>query len=459
MITNTGKNILAKYLIGQAPAYASYIAIGCGPKPLVEISLDVANKALASNVATLTTSQEHGFEVGEVIIVSGVDSTFNGTYTIASVPTSTTLTYSLTASDVASTPVSPVGNVVIDYSNKETLDFEMFRVPIISRGYVTENNVPQVVFTAELPTEERYEITEVGIYSAGSNPAAAGFDSRTIYNFTQTENWQHHKAAGATAIPLALGQLDADGTQNEIPDTFNGQSLEVFQTNSDNLIFTYGDRIERYERPRFFNNVISMQGDTATLTEDVDGFLEIGAGSTHIHLTGVNVDLDKNAPTDKLKLAFSVLNKTGATAAVPAVDVPDNVKIMVEFASTDVSGSGEYARFEVNLDNGTGSGQHDFANNRYVVVEKELQELRRSIGFTWNIVDVVLIYVCVEDGGVPSPDFYVALDSLRLDNITTSNPLYGLTGYTAIKNSDALPVVKSANSTNFVEFRFAVGVS
>lgn len=34
MITNTGKNILAKYLVGQAPAYASYIAIGCGAKPL-----------------------------------------------------------------------------------------------------------------------------------------------------------------------------------------------------------------------------------------------------------------------------------------------------------------------------------------------------------------------------------------------------------------------------------------
>ena len=34
MITNTGKNILAKYLLGQAPAYASYIALGCGAKPL-----------------------------------------------------------------------------------------------------------------------------------------------------------------------------------------------------------------------------------------------------------------------------------------------------------------------------------------------------------------------------------------------------------------------------------------
>jgi hypothetical protein len=46
MITNTGKNILAKYLLGQASAYASYIAIGCGSKPLNSDAIlgDYSNK-------------------------------------------------------------------------------------------------------------------------------------------------------------------------------------------------------------------------------------------------------------------------------------------------------------------------------------------------------------------------------------------------------------------------------
>ena len=35
MITNSGKNILAKYLVGQTTSYASHIAIGCGTKPVV----------------------------------------------------------------------------------------------------------------------------------------------------------------------------------------------------------------------------------------------------------------------------------------------------------------------------------------------------------------------------------------------------------------------------------------
>jgi hypothetical protein len=66
------------------------------------ITASVSNKALTSNVATLTTSSAHGFAVGMEITVSGVDSTFNGTYTISTVPTTTTFTYAKTASNVAS---------------------------------------------------------------------------------------------------------------------------------------------------------------------------------------------------------------------------------------------------------------------------------------------------------------------------------------------------------------------
>ncbi len=68
------------------------------------ITATVSNKALTSNVATLTTSAAHGLAVGMEIDVTGVDATFNGTYTIASVPTTTTFTYAKTASNVTSTP-------------------------------------------------------------------------------------------------------------------------------------------------------------------------------------------------------------------------------------------------------------------------------------------------------------------------------------------------------------------
>jgi len=69
----------------------------------------VNNKALASNVATLTTAAAHNFLVGDRITVAGVDATFNGTYALTAVPTSTTFSYAKTASNVTSAAVSPTG--------------------------------------------------------------------------------------------------------------------------------------------------------------------------------------------------------------------------------------------------------------------------------------------------------------------------------------------------------------
>jgi len=67
----------------------------------ITTTVSVTNKALTSNVATLTTSVAHGLGVGQVITVSGVDATFNGTFTLTAV-TSDTLSYAKTASNVAS---------------------------------------------------------------------------------------------------------------------------------------------------------------------------------------------------------------------------------------------------------------------------------------------------------------------------------------------------------------------
>lgn len=63
----------------------------------------VTNKALTSNVATLTTATAHNYSVGMQAIVTGVDATFNGEYRITSVPTTTTFTYAKTAANVPST--------------------------------------------------------------------------------------------------------------------------------------------------------------------------------------------------------------------------------------------------------------------------------------------------------------------------------------------------------------------
>ena len=446
MITNTGKNIIAKYLLGQAPSFASYIAIGGGSKPLLS--------------------------------------------------------------------TDPYG----DYSSYKNLDFEMFRVPISSRGFVNEDGLSKLVLTAELPTEERYEISEIGIFSAGSNSAAGAYDSRTILSFTQAENWQYHTSTETTAINTITQALDSPNDDNIITVVDS-----VFQANSDNSIFYKASRADRYERCRFLNNIIAINGADADLTKEtnitdasgngtriiytterehnlkvgdsvtvtgvdpvnynITGLVntvpslttfsllsdQIGAfvsggsttvnhfyiedGSNHIHLSGIQTDFSKNSPIDELKLAFSVINKNGSSASSP-----DIVRVLVEFAEAD-SPNVEYARFEADLVKGTDPGEYDLVNNRYWVITKQLQELFTTSNFSWNLVNVVKIYVTTVVGGVPSSDYYVALDAMRLENVATENALYGLTGYSVIKNTDAVTIIKSPNTTNYIEFRFSIGVS
>lgn len=370
MITNTGKNIVAKYLVGQAPAYASYIALGCGATPL-------------NSDATLG-----------------------------------------------------------DYSAKKNLDFEMFRVPITSRGYINENGTNKIVLTAELPTEERYAISEVGIYSAGSNPTVGAYGSKIIYSFNDTENWEYHSSTTASSIPTVYTPLD--GSNN---DSVISVEYPVFQTNADNRVFGNTDRIARNEGCRFLNNVLVMRGDNANLTKNGSNHLVIGNNSNHIHLAGTNVDFNKNTPTDELRFAFSVINKDGTETTNP-----DEVRILIEFASTDVSGSGESAKFEIILNS------VDFSTNRYFVIKKQLQELIKTTGLTWSLVNVVKIYTTVIKNNNPSDQFYVCLDALRLENTSELNTLYGLTGYSVIRNTDAQPILKYANTTNYVEFRFNMDV-
>ncbi len=381
MITNTGKTIIAKYLLGQAPAYASYIAVGCGATPLT------------------------------------------------------------------------TGDTIGDYSTKANLDFEMFRVPISSRGFVNENGVDKIVLTAELPTEERYEISEIGIYSAGSNPSAGAYDSKTVFAFTETENWQYVSDVSAVAIDTYSEALDATEYDNII-----AVADPVFQTSADNPIFFKSPRVERYERPRFLNNIIMIKGDEADLDLELDSgptqdTFEIGAGSNYIKLSGATVDFTKNSPLDELRLAFSIVNRDGTTGDGTQ---PERARVLISFENT--SGT-QFARFEAEVADDSSGGEYDFATERYFVVTKQLQDLYRTSDFDWNVVSVVKIYACVIDGVDPSSDYYVALDALKLENIYTTNPLYGLTGYSVIQTQDASTIVKNPNTSNYVEFRFSVDVS
>jgi len=517
MITDVGKGIIAKYLVGNAPAYASYIALGCGPQPRNNVT---TLTGVSSVGTTITTASTIGLWVGaQIVKVSGTGTlSSDGNTIVTAIASGTEFTVNLAPSVALSSAVVSIQ----PNSAKKVLDFEMFRTPITSRGYINDNGVNKVVFTAQLPAEERYEITEIGVFSAGANGVAGIYDSKLLYSFAEGENWEYHTSLASTAIPPV--NLPLDGNDDDVISV----ESPVFQASASNRTFTSAARLTRYERPRFFSNTIFMAGndaliydyapisgvtgngtiatyttsiphgfttgDTVTITGiSPTGYnatsaavtvtnsttftlaktttttytsggqavktneaqeLLISSTSNHIHLNRKGYDLTRNSPADLLKLAFSVVNKDGAD-----IEQPDSVRIVVDFSTTDTLGGGEFARFQINLDNGTAAGQYDFQKNRFIVATTELQGLFRTPGFNWNAVQVVKVYSSVFKNGAPSADYYVALDALRLDNVQTQNVLYGMTGYSIVQNGDATSIVKAPNTSNFIEFRFIVDVT
>jgi hypothetical protein len=100
-----------------------------------DISKTVSNVARTGTTATITTSTAHTLEVGDSVVIAGLTNTaLNGTYTIATVPTTTTFTYATTTTgSIAS--VSDAGTALCASNSRAVTDFT-------SQGSTTVYNVP-----------------------------------------------------------------------------------------------------------------------------------------------------------------------------------------------------------------------------------------------------------------------------------------------------------------------------
>jgi hypothetical protein len=322
----------------------------------------------------------------------------------------------------------------------------MTRVPIISRGYITEGGVSKIVLTAELPTLERYEISELGIYPSLSNPVAGDYDSKNLYTFLDSEYWEYVTSSASVGVPGNYGTIVDGSNSITVTDV-------AFQTNADNAAFENATRVARHERCRFFNNTIITAGNISTFSSTSPTLVPT-TNTSHLRLAVSNLDfLDQVASDDKLKMAFTVINKTGSSTTDPL-----NVNILVQFSSSTDS-TAEYANFDIKLAKGTGAGQWDYTNNRYVVASTTIGSMTKSTNFSWAGVKFVRIYTNVTPhSGGASSDYFVALDAIRFDNLSSYSPVYGLTAYTVMKTDSGLPIIKNTNSSNFVEFRFLMDV-
>jgi hypothetical protein len=90
--------VLEGAFVVETPRVLNGLSLAAG----IGTTVSVTNKALTSDVATLTTAVAHGLGVGQVVTVSGVDSVFNGTYAITVVGSTTTFSYAKVNANVGS---------------------------------------------------------------------------------------------------------------------------------------------------------------------------------------------------------------------------------------------------------------------------------------------------------------------------------------------------------------------
>lgn len=532
MITNNGKDIIGKFMLGQIPNFATHVAVGCGAIPLkttdtapdnsileAKDRLDfemtrapiisrgfvdqtyqysISSKSLTNNIATINIGT-HVLQIGDGISVDldEADPVFDGSHRIISIGTNT-VSYSSNSANV--TQVSKTGTAI--------------------------GSKTKISFTAALPSENKYEVTEVGLWSAPNNILAVGQDSRLLFSFQ--DSWQSH--ASSVVSPIFKNNL---GTAESLD--YASVSEKVFYASTSNISFHSTNRRLRKEGPRFGNTSIFVRGDSSKITGDDNSWVEddlvynityvaitdnvatietsiassVNVGdsvtiqgvtgdtffngiydvssvnianksfsfslihanvirtaktgatatikSTHIHLNNVNFNIGQNSASDILSLSLSIIDKDSIGNGTP-----DRVKILMEFYRNEISTTSGYAKKEITILGGDypgGVALSPLAKSSHQVVSFPISSLLTSTDFSSSEVTICRIYSSVIYGGVPSSNHFVCFDGLRLDNVTTENPVYKMSAYSIVQNSTGNPIIKLSNSNNYIEFRFSLGIS
>lgn len=96
------------------------------------VSNDISRTEISVSKATITTSSNHGFSIGEAVTISGVNTKFDGLHTISEIPSLTTFSYRTIESDSPSAVTSGVVTV-----QKSLLNSGISYDPIASGSDVT----------------------------------------------------------------------------------------------------------------------------------------------------------------------------------------------------------------------------------------------------------------------------------------------------------------------------------
>jgi hypothetical protein len=198
----------------------------------------VTNKALTSNVATLTTGTAHSLAVGDIVAVGGVDATFNGTHVVASVPTTTTFTFNKTAANVTSAAVNPVGTtsaatkrrfagVVRDASDGVIKAFKDATVKPSSSVNFSESGLAYAdmrvaAITASSATIGSVTNTEIGYLAGVTSAIQTQLNAKAVYPVQTSQAGKYLTTDGTSTSWATVDALPAQANNSGYYLTTNG---------------------------------------------------------------------------------------------------------------------------------------------------------------------------------------------------------------------------------------------
>jgi hypothetical protein len=238
LISNAGEEFDGERIITSTPTNTTFTFAGESA-----VLRSVNHKTLQSGVATLETTDEHGFSVGNNVVVNGVDAVFDGNYVISAVPTDKTFTYARTRQ--TSTGVS--GKILV--SNIATLS----------------TADPHFLIVGDRVTVSGVDINFNGEYEVIAIPSSNEFSyaaTRTNAREVVTRVMSNDIVTLTTASAHGF-VLDEDVNVTNVGLSFNG-GYRIRSTPSANT-FTY-------ERPRATEKVVfirSRSSNVATLATTV----------------------------------------------------------------------------------------------------------------------------------------------------------------------------------------------
>ena len=463
MITSTGRDIISKYLIGQTSSYASHIAIGCGPKPTLTLGNYNAKTSLDFEMDRFEIKSFS--QIVDPVVISGTQIQATGSEFIFSINGTNpfnigqTIQVSNAAAFSGGGNANGVFNITSVSGSKITVaDTSGIVSPqTITDAHTITGYAKKIVVTADLPINERYEITELGLYSIGSDPTLTTSASRIVANFTQDEVWQYVRYISSTDsayvdVPYYSSITDAT---NAITVSNFTTTAKVFQTNSDNPFFIQNSRVTSNQRSRFLRDCTIIYGGLSKFS----AALTPASTSDYISISNFNLDLSKNSALDELRIAFSLIENVAMGAVTT---VAKSLNIMLQFVAENGSDNAKYHFRDSNATSLT-SGTGPYTSSRYRTLSLALNAATytsRTTNFDWKNVRSLRIYASTETAadysGTVASQWAIVLDAIRFENKSSNNPKYGLVAYTVV-NSNGVPVVKDTSTNSLVEFRFVLG--